>query len=403
MQINGKLNFNIREVKVENLVLFFYTLLTIIAGLAIFHGDTTLATENVQRVIAYVQLICSLLSFFLIFAFNMIELKWAIFIPIFYYLIYTFDNYSGAFLSIDTIARLFVFFLLRRETQARLFTWYRKFLIVMSGIGIVCFLIYVFHLPFPYRIVPYYTTNSISYIDYGVCYLDLGFSGVQLCGLFNEPGYFGTLLALILCADDLDLRKKGNAIMLIAGILTFSLAFFIIIFVYVMLKSYKNYKLFAFMFLLLCIYLFVLPNIKTNNEMINYVLSRIQFVDGTLVGDNRSSDSLDILLESVMHSSNALLGLGTGYVSKHMGGILSIKTYLVNYGILGSGVMFGYPLICALKENKRIITTFFFIMVFFLSIYQRPHIFSLPYLVILFGGIQYNNFERINRATEETL
>ena len=403
MKIKRILNFNIRAVKVESLVLFFYTMLTIIEGLAIFHGDTTLATGDTQKIIAYIQLLCSLVSFFLIILFNMIELKWAIFIPIFYYIIYTFDNYSGTTLSLEIIARLFVFFLLRRETQAKLFTWYRKFLIAMSGIGIVCFLIYAFHLPFPYRIVPYYTTNSISYIDFGVCYLDLGFTGFQLCGLFNEPGYFGTILALILCADDLDLKKKGNAIMLIAGVLTFSLAFFIIIFVYVMLKSYKNYKLFAFMFLLLCIYLFVLPNIKTSNEMINYVLSRIQFVDGTLVGDNRSSDSLDILLESVLHSSNALLGLGTGYVSKHMGGILSIKTYLVNYGILGFGVMFGYPLICALKENKRIITTLFFIIVFFLSIYQRPHIFILPYLVILFGGIQYNNFERINRATEETL
>ena len=77
MKIKRILNFNIRAVKVESLVLFFYTMLTIIEGLAIFHGDTTLATGDTQKIIAYIQLLCSLVSFFLIILFIFV----LIFIP----------------------------------------------------------------------------------------------------------------------------------------------------------------------------------------------------------------------------------------------------------------------------------------------------------------------------------
>ena len=42
--------------------------------------------------------------------------------------------------------------------------------------------------------------------------------------LMNQ-GIFGTIIALILCSDKMNLKKKENIILLVAGIMTFSVAF----------------------------------------------------------------------------------------------------------------------------------------------------------------------------------
>ena len=61
----------------------------------------------------------------------------------------------------------------------------------------------------------------------------------------------------------------------------------------------------------------------------------------------------------------------------------------VNYGILGFITMYGALFVSSILGNQNNKVGFCFIMVFFASIYQRPNVFTLYYMILLFGGITY--------------
>ena len=57
----------------------------------------------------------------------------------------------------------------------------------------------------------------------------------RLCGMFDEPGIVGTISALLLAADRVDLSKPTNLLLLLAGIMSLSLAFVVILTIYAVL------------------------------------------------------------------------------------------------------------------------------------------------------------------------
>ena len=96
----------------------------------------------------------------------------------------------------------------------------------MSILGIIASFSFIFKLGLPYEIVPYYFGDEY-YINYYFAYLYWGGSeGVvfRLCGLFNEPGYFGTVSAILLINEKLHLKRISNLLLFIAGFFTFSAA-----------------------------------------------------------------------------------------------------------------------------------------------------------------------------------
>ena len=73
----------------------------------------------------------------------------------------------------------------------------------------------------------------------------LGQTVYRLLGPYDEPGVIGTLAALILSADNFRLNSKSNLILIIAGILSFSLTFYILTVLYFFLKGALRPKMFV--------------------------------------------------------------------------------------------------------------------------------------------------------------
>jgi hypothetical protein len=255
--------------------------------------------------------------------------------------------------------------------------------------GIVCYASYASGLSLiPFRLVEYYTTNAEFYIDFYACTACLQGSIVRFCGLYNEPGLWGTMAALILCVEDLQLKKISNLLILIAGAFCFSLAFWAILIIYYVLSRKRYLYTLLVIGSLLLIYIYVLPNIQTGNEAIDALIGRLAYEDGGFSGDNRSHEHLDYLYENVLSSSKFFFGYGGGYIV-HIGydGSLSYKTYIVEYGLIGFLLMYAALLGAVRKYVKPCRYAWAYIAVFFISIYQRPGIFSLIYMVVLFGGL----------------
>ena len=300
-------------------------------------------------------------------------------------------NFSGFLFSLLWI----IFALAPDNIKKRTFIYFKNAFIIICIAGIICYLSYDLNLFLPYKVVNYYNNNAIveNYIDYKFIFLyraSSSISLVRLCGICNEPGYFGTICALILCASSLNLKKKSNIIILIAGFLTFSLAFIITLVIYLLLKYLKDVRTVILTVLLTCFYLFLLPNIYTGNPTIDRFIQRMTITDEGLAGDNRTTDELEYVFNDVV-KNKPLFGYGNNYIkSNNLKGSLSYKTYIIQYGFVGCILLWGSLLLAALYKNKNYLSIIY-IIVFFVNIYQRPNIMTLQYQILLFGGLAFIN------------
>ncbi|RGS67088.1 hypothetical protein DWX77_16760 [Blautia obeum] len=138
-------------------------------------------------------------------------------------------------------------------------------------------------------------------------FLYINSTSTRVCGIFNEPGWLGTTIALIICYEKFDYKKMSNWILLVAGILTYSLAFFLIIVAGFVIRNIKEYKKWIPIIAVIIIIMFVLPNINTNNTQINLLLSRFKVSSEGLAGNNRSSVTIDTLLNNMFLTARGLV------------------------------------------------------------------------------------------------
>ena len=317
---------------------------------------------------------------------------------IIFVIISSFHTYDGSIsFSGFLFSLLWIIFALAPDNiKKRTFIYFKNAFIIICIASIICYLSYDLNLFLPYKVVNYYNNNAIveNYIDYKFIFLyraSSSISLVRLCGICNEPGYFGTICALILCASSLNLKKKSNIIILIAGFLTFSLAFIITLVIYLLLKYLKDVRTVILTVLLTCFYLFLLPNIYTGNPTIDRFIQRMTITDEGLAGDNRTTDDLEYVFNDVV-KNKPLFGYGEGYLKTQnlKGGVSSYKTYIIQYGFVGCILLWGSLLLAALYKNKNYLSIIY-IIAFFVNIYQRPNIMTLQYQILLFGGLAFIN------------
>lgn len=378
-----------------------YSLMAILSGLAIAHSDTTLYSEGIRRCYLYFMFLCLVIGWIGLLK-SKVNVTWVILVPVIYYSIITLHTNMGiavgkVFDAFYSSLRLVGFLLLVSWAQIRVFKFFRLFLIVIAGLGIVIFISNIVDIPLPHSTVEYYTDSAFaSYIDYKVGFLFLELGAVRLCGLFNEPGLFGTLIVLVLCADNYNLRKSSNAILFIAACCTFSIAFLIITIMHFIIRCYRKPKIMVPLLIIVAIILFILPNISSNNPVAAAFLSRLEMDDGSFVADNRSTNFIDETLSSVLHSSKVLWGYGGGYFSSigYESGASTYKTALIDFGVLGFFLIYGLLILSAFRKAKGNPLAVNLVMCFAMSIYQRPNVFTLVCFVVLFGGIQYIKHNR---------
>lgn len=392
-----------------------FVLCTIMIIFAPYQPDSTLslssiALQSVFKVLIYV---CTSINLILIVfplfkgkkskKANLIQML-SMLIYFFLSVLYTYNNRLNLSGFLFMILWL-IFAASPEEIKLKTFEYLKKVWVFISILGIICYLNYILNLFIPYKITNYYSTYIIpgveqKYVDYNFIYLlqETNFKNVsliRLCGICNEPGFFGTICALILCASGLKLKKKENLCLLIAGILSFSLGFVLIIVIYMLFRNLKNLKTILISIILVTIYLFVLPNLNTGNKAIDKFIDRMVITNDGLVGDNRSTDEMNIIFKNSI-KNKPLFGYGNGYLNEQTlnGGNGTYKSYIIQYGIIGCLLFWGTLLYSAIYKNSKNFAVVVYILAFFSSIYQRPNVMTLIYEILLFGAIEfikYNN------------
>lgn len=229
----------------------------------------------------------------------------------------------------------------------------------------------------------------------------------RLCGLFREPGFVGTIGALYLLGDKITLKKWYNVVILIASVLTFSVAFYIIFVLGFLMKIVVSATtpkklisgIIAIALVVSAYLVFMNISIRPSSPFAE-LQSRLEFTEDGLAGDNRMEDEYSVAAyESWLKSDIKTILLGYGKDNRVIPGTnisiwqkaSSYKEYIFNYGVLSLVIMIATFLATVLTKyrgvkgiNKRHIIVL--LLLFILSIYQRYGVCRFFYLCVLFGG-----------------
>lgn len=311
---------------------------------------------------------------------------------------------------------IFVYFLLNDEDKKNSFELFSKLLAILLIPSIFYFFITKF-ITLPYGIIE--STNEIKIISsayyrhypfavqfssnipaYDVLY------SLRMCGMFDEAGALGTNCALILVANRFEIKNWYNKVLLTAGVLSFSLAFFMLVAIYfIVINLFNVKKKSAASLAFVSILYFIFINVPIHMEQLAKIQDRIQITSNGLAGDNRTNPAYDRLFDSFLNSqstSDKLLGMGEGAIGSVQQEELidgsSYKSVIYDYGYLGFSVGIAWIIITAIIIGKtrkvHIMHIVALIVVFLANLYQRPSLFYFGYIMTFLGGLYYEKNDR---------
>lgn len=230
----------------------------------------------------------------------------------------------------------------------------------------------------------------------------------RLCGVFQEPGFVGTMGVFFLLGDKLTLKKWQNIVILIACVFTFSLAFVLLLLIGILLRLVGNLKnkttflLSIILIFALIVGYFVFMSLPLDeNTMLGGLQARMEITDEGLAGDNRfgSSEWAVEAYDAFLKSDWKVRLFGYGQDPRLIPGtkigiwmfVHSYKEFIFGFGFVGFGLLL-LAIIWTFGEKfwrnaaGRKWSVFALLVVFLISIYQRYTVASFHYYCVLFGG-----------------
>lgn len=381
----------------DKLLVLLIVVFAVLSFIAIGFADTTLVPRSIPSLIAWIRYFVALFAFILIVTKGNVKMTkpmtFRVMVIGITSLLTVFYHYKGTldFLTIVGVIPLLIFCFANDDHYLKAFVLFRKLMVVIAALSVIAYLDFLVFHALPSTTVPYYGREGL-YVNYYFSYLTIGEDGIRACGLFNEPGYLGTILALLIIADKLNFKRVGNIIMILAGITAMSMAFWALLLIGLFLHKLKTWRT-RFIAILLAVSFFTIVNtVEFSDPFISAFVERFQYdpSTGSFKGNNRKTVEFDQVYERFEKSQNVLLGYGSGYyASLEMEGVAIYKSAILDWGYLGFFLTYGLLVFGSLLLAKNNRDALIFVLCFIASIYQRPNVFTFVYILVLFGGIRF--------------
>lgn len=326
-------------------------------------------------------------------------------IPFTYWIMCVYNTYGGWKIGngVVTLVQISLFLFLDDDIKAAVFDKFYKVIQGSNVLSLFFWLCYQLKLPIGIQTVKFYYGGFASYKKWFIFAIyhhnsSLTTLSDRLCGIFNEPGALGTICALLFIATFRHTKKWEKALLLVTGLLTYSAAFFILIFGYLIVYLLQKDIRYALVAIAVGVLFLQIPNIDFGNEALNNLASRLEITDSGFAGDNRLDDSYKAGYEAMKETNKIYFGYGKDFTFS--GNSSSYVKYIVQFGYIGFGIMilqWAWASCTRVKNKEQLI----YVLFFFISLYQRPApITSILGFVLIFGGIAWMKEREGNKALE---
>lgn len=293
---------------------------------------------------------------------------------------------------------IFVLLILSKDERVITFKYFRNIVVISLIPGLILWFLH--HLTgdstlFSLGLVPDGIVPNQLKIENGERYALFPFSVVLLdpvitlpvyrfCGMYDEPGVVGTLAALFLVADKVQLNKKANMVFFISGLISFSLAFFVIILIYYLCMFRHHYiKILTVATMLVMLFMVFVPK---DSFVHTILLNRLTISsEGSWKGDNRESSNIKVGFDE--WSNSEPMQFFTGLNTLEQGAGASWKMIFISTGVVGCllilSILF-FPIFPSIGSMNY--ASFVFVLVFIASIYQRPDVINPSMLLLFYTG-----------------
>ncbi len=202
----------------------------------------------------------------------------------------------------------------------------------------------------------------------------------------------GTVTALYLIGTRLELQPLYRKVLLLAGLLTLSLAFYVLIIAYLVIRLVRDRDVWWSMGVVVVLAALVLVNLDKVSDL--PLISRV--VVGAEYGawDNRTSSGFDQEFKGFLSDDTYTIMFGYGNAAHTKLGVVSssIKSIVYNHGVIGSILLLFllatvYVNVYSCSPLRVWVRGAPFVIIFLMFSYQRPGILTPLYMSIFCFGL----------------
>lgn len=294
---------------------------------------------------------------------------------------------------------------LKQETMAKITKWFAWLMIPSIVLYVVTNNV---HLP-SLGIISFRLEEDVHMADYGICYNYFFYlkpigESYRFRGPFLEPGHLGMMCFFLLFTNKYDFKNKYNVIILIALLLSFSLAGFMLGIIGFFFTRYyegqlklKNLVLYT---LLIIAFVGIGQTYNDGENQINdLILSRLESDEERgFAGNNRSSLFVAELYNNIYNDPKTLL-LGYDKETQEMLDTklhgTGFKLFMVRKGLLSVFFAFAFYFYQMRKSQERKYAFLYFFL-FVLCFWQRCYFFWFSWIICYAYGINNRELEKQN-------
>ena len=270
---------------------------------------------------------------------------------------------------------------------------------VLLGISVLTYFLEGFditHLPvFPVR--PINTEKSYYYISHFFFLQDSDSLSVfsRFNSYYEECGVIGTMIVFFLFSHGDRMPIWVKTIYILAGFLTVSLFFYVMIIIYLFLevRHIRNKKWNAVLMVLLSLAaIYLIFSLFDSDFIDTFIYNRFLYEDGVWSGDDRAGEWFkNYFWNDFIHSD--AFWFGTSEV-KNNG--WSIYRCIVENGVVIVSLTIGLYAYCFLRNRKNK-KRWIYLVVFLAAVYQRPEFWSIFNFVFFMSVSEYVGVEETDK------
>ncbi|MCL2074008.1 MAG: hypothetical protein FWH18_08810 [Marinilabiliaceae bacterium] len=289
------------------------------------------------------------------------------------------------------------FILLNNEIQSKIITFITKAYSILLLISLSIWILLLVGVNLPGgKLISYDAWSAYEYKNYYLCLQNTKIYLFRFNSIFLEPGHTGLVAAFLLFINRLNFRNKYLWPIFLALIFTLSLAGYVLLLISILLYStliakggVRNIIILSFVFFGL--FLFFINYNNGDNYVNNHILTRLQFVDGNIAGNNRTGSEMDRYFSRFVESSNFLFGIGPEAYEKTglMVGNSGYKVFFIINGLIGVILTFILYLFFSLNKSSR--ESYLLLALYCVNFIQRANPFWSILVLIFIGGISLMN------------